>query len=260
MQFVKLKDEEYFEKLKHSGLVVAKCLSHFKKLVDAKTPNLNLLDIEAECGKIIAEDNCTPTFKDYKGFPGLVCLSVNRALVHGIPKDYVLKEGDVVTLDLGATTECGVIADAAVSAIYGEPKDYRHPLMLRYCKESLQKGIEAIQVGNQLGCIGAAIHHYTKSSGFKLITDYGGHGIDRFKPHAQPFVHNKAQRNDGIRIHPGLSIAIEPMLAIGSNKTKKLADKWTVVTKEVGCHFEHSIFVKEDGAHIMTDWERLCAN
>lgn len=257
MQFVRLKDEEYYEQLEHSGMVVAKCLKHFKDLVDSRRPNLNLLDIEADCRRIIETNGCTATFKGYRGFPGFVCLSVNKALVHGIPKDYVLKEGDVATLDLGATTEDGVIADAAVSAIYGEPKDYRHPRMLKYCKESLEKGIAAIEVGKRLGCIGHAIHHHTKSSGFKLVVDYGGHGIDRHKPHAQPFVYNRAQRNEGIRIQPGLSIAIEPMLAIGSNKTKKMPDKWTINTKDIGCHFEHSVFVKEDGAHIMTDWENL---
>ena len=169
----------------------------------------------------------------------------------------MLQEGDVVTLDLGAHTECGVIADAAVSAIYGEPKKPDHPRMLDYCKCALQKGIDAMEIGKQLGCIGSAIHHHVKSSGFKLIIDYGGHGLDRFQPHTQPFVLNKAQRTEGIRIQPGLAIAIEPMMAIGSNKTKKLADKWTVATKGIACHFEHSVFVKDDGVHIMTDWEGL---
>jgi methionyl aminopeptidase len=257
MQFIKLKDDEYFDRLKLSGMVVAKCLKRFKDLVDAETPNLNLLDIEKQCADIIFNHGCIPTFYGYKGFPGKVCLSVNKALVHGIPKDYVLKSGDIVTLDLGAHTECGVIADAAVSAIYGEPKDRRHPEMLKYCKDSLRKGIDAIEVGKQLGCIGNAINYHVKSSGYKLIVDYGGHGIDRYKPHAQPFVLNKARKNEGIRIQPGLSIAIEPMLAIGSNKTQKLGDGWTVVTKDMGCHFEHSVFVKEDGAHVMTDWEAL---
>ncbi|MHA2427749.1 MAG: type I methionyl aminopeptidase [Candidatus Hermodarchaeia archaeon] len=257
VQFVTLKDDEYFDKLKHSGMVVAKCLRMFKDLVDAKTPNLNLLDIESRCVEIISEHDCIPTFKGYRGFPGSVCLSVNKGLVHGIPKDYVLKEGDVVTLDLGAHAECGVIADAAVSAIYGEPKSASHPRMLEYCKGALQKGIEAIEVGKQLGCIGSAIHHHVKSSGFKLIVDYGGHGLDIHKPHTQPFVSNKAKRDEGIRIQPGLAIAIEPMIAIGSNKTKKQADQWTVATKGISCHFEHSVFVKEDGVHVMTDWENL---
>ncbi len=257
MQFVVLKDNEYFERLHHSGMVVAKCLRMFHNSLNVKTPNLNLLDIEAECVRIIEEHHCRPTFKGYRGFPGSVCLSVNKALVHGVPKDYLLQEGDVVTLDLGAHTECGVIADAAVSAIYGEPKKSEHLYMLECCKGALQKGIDAIKVGNQLGCIGNAINYHVKSSGFKLITDYGGHGLDRHKAHAQPFVPNKASKKDGIRIQPGLSIAIEPMLAVGSNKTQKAADNWTLMTKGIACHFEHSVFVKEDGPHIMTDWERL---
>lgn len=254
VQFVTLKNDEYFDRLKHSGMVVASCLKMFKDLVDSKSPNLNLLDIESECVKIISSNGCIPTFKGYKGFPGSVCLSVNKELVHGIPKDYILKEGDVVTLDLGAHTECGVIADAALSAIYGEPKNKDHRRLLEVCKGALQCGIDAIKVGSRLGCIGNAIHHHVKSSGFKLIVDYGGHGLDRNNPHTQPFVHNKSDRDEGIRIQPGLAIAIEPMLSIGSNKTQKLADKWTVVTKDISAHFEHSIFVREDGAHVVTAW------
>lgn len=258
MQFITLNDDKYFNELKLSGMVVAKCLKTFKTLIENKTPNLNLLDIEAECEKIIMDNNCYPTFKGYKNFPGTVCLSVNKELVHGIPKNYIIKDGDVVTLDLGAHTEYGAIADAAVSAIYGEPKKTNHLHMLECCEEALKKGIEAIEVGKQLGCIGNAIHHHTKSSGFKLIVNYAGHGLGKHNLHAQPFVPNKANKNEGIRIQPGLTIAIEPMLAIGSNKTKKLADNWTVATKGISVHAEHTIFVKEDGPHIMTDWSEIC--
>jgi methionyl aminopeptidase len=257
MQFITLKDDEYFSKLQHSGMVVAKCLAEFKRTIDDHTPNINLKDVERRCEEIIAEHDCTPTFKDYRGFPGSVCLSVNKHLVHGIPHDYVLQDGDVVTLDLGAHTECGVIADAAVTAIYGEPKCSSHPRMLERCKGALDKAIEAIEVGKRLGCIGNAIHHHVKSSGFKSVVEYGGHSFERFVPHSAPFVPNRSKKDDGIRIKPGLVIAIEPMLTTGSAETKKLSDGWTVVTNGIGCHQEHTIFVKEDGAHVMTDWEKL---
>lgn len=256
MQFVTLKGDDWFKKQKIAGKVVARCLKTSKDLIEKETPNLTLKDIEAECIKIIEDANCTPTFKGYRGFPGAICTSVNRDVVHGIPSDYVVQPGDVVKVDLGATFE-GVIADAAISAIYGEPKNKEHVELLKVCREALHKGISAIKVGRQLGCIGHAIHKHTKYSPFHLITEYGGHGISWEAPHSQPFVANKDRYDSGIRIQPGLTIAIEPMLVIGSNKTTKQKDGWTIRGKGIGAHAEHTIFVDEDKVHIMTDWESL---
>lgn len=259
-QLVTLKDEKWFERQRVAGLAVAKCLAASKKMIDETTPNISLKDIEAECEKIIAEMDCTPTFKGYKGFPGAVCASVNKEVVHGIPSDYVLKQGDVVKIDLGATFE-GAIGDAAMSTIYGEPKDEQHIRLLDVCQKALYAGIESIEVGKKMGCIGNAIYSHVHKglfySHFKLITQYGGHGIDYDTPHAMPFVSNKSNKDDGIRIRPGLTFAIEPMLAVGSSKTRVLDDGWTVVTPDIACHFEHTIFVGEDKVHIMTDWESL---
>ena len=248
--------KKWFDNQLLAGRAVAKCLKTSKDLIENQTPNLSLKDIEAECEKIISDADCTPTFKGYRGFPGAICASVNRAMVHGIPSDYVLQEGDVVKIDLGATYE-GAIGDAAISAIYGEPKDKKHVEMMAVCKESLKRGIEAMEIGKQIGCIGNAIYKYVKNYNFKLITQYGGHGISYNKPHSNPFIFNKSRPNEGVRIQPGLTIAIEPMLAIGSSKTKILKDGWTVVTQDISCHWEHTVFVGEDKVHIMTDWENL---
>ncbi|KKN70824.1 hypothetical protein LCGC14_0427160 [marine sediment metagenome] len=256
IQFVVLKDNKWFEKQKHAGYVAAKCLQFVKKTIESCTPNLSLKDIEAECVEIIEYEKCTPTFKGYKGFPGAICISVNKQLVHGIPTDYILQIGDVVTVDLGATFE-GVIGDAAMTYIYGEPKSQEHVKLLKTCEGALYAAIGAIAIGKPLGSIGEAIHRYTRNSGFYLITNYGGHGIDLNTPHAQPFVANRSKRDEGIRIQPGLSIALEPMLAINSSKTKTLNDGWTVKTRGISAHFEHSIFVGEDKVHVMTDWEHL---
>ena len=144
-----------------------------------------------------------------------------------------------------------------MSTIYGEPKSENHVRLLEKCQGALYAGINAIKIGNQLGCIGNAIYRYVKSSGYHLILNYGGHGIDWDKPHDAPFVANKAKINEGIRIQPGLAIAIEPMLAIGSAKTKTLNDKWTVRTTDISCHFEHSVFVDKKDIIIITDWEKL---
>src|SRR5690606_34709789 len=132
------------------------------------------------------------------------------------------------------------------------PKSTEHVRLLKTGWEALKAGIKAIEIGKQAGVIGNAIYHYVKNSGFGLITNYGGHGIDH-RPHADPFISNKSSSNEGIRIQPGFSIAIEPMLVIGEARTSKLSDGWTVITPGIGCHFENSITVMEDGVHIITE-------
>jgi methionyl aminopeptidase len=211
-----------------------------------------LLELNQFAEDFIISSKGIPTFKNYKGFPSGVCISVNKHLVHGIPTDYKLISGDVVSFDLGVTIE-GAIADTAITCIYGEPKSEVHVQLLKATEESLMRGINAIAVGKRLGCIGQAISKCAKQHGFGLITQYGGHGLDWDIPHAPPFVSNKSTAEEGIHIQPGLGIAIEPMLVIGSTETKTLADGWTVVTDGIGAHFEHSVFVHEDRVEIITD-------
>jgi len=250
VQFITLKDNNWYKNQIFAGDVVAACLNSFKVLLELNT-DLSLKEIEENCERIIKQACCKPTFKGYKGFPGAVCISVNNQLVHGIPSDYKLKPGDLVTIDVGVTYE-GAIADSAVTCIYGEPKDIKHVRLIEACQKALYKGIESIAVGKNLGCIGDAIYRYVRSSGFHLITNYGGHGLDIDNPHTQPFVFNKSKRDEGIIIQPGLTIAIEPMLAIGSAKTKTEDDGWTVSTKDISCHMEHTVFVHEDSVEVMT--------
>src|SRR5574343_45177 len=133
-----LKDEEWLIKQRIAGKTVAGILKTIRELLTSKTPNLNLLDLEAEAYQQLAAAHCLPTFKGYKGFPSSICLSVNKQLVHGIPKNYLIQNGDVVKFDLGATFE-GVIADAAETAIYGEPKSFQHIQLLETCKKSLEQ-------------------------------------------------------------------------------------------------------------------------
>jgi methionyl aminopeptidase len=251
-QFIPLKNNEWYEKQKIAGKVVAACLKTVKTLIEKETQNLSLKDLEAECEKIISDAKCIPTFKGYKGFPGAICTSVNKQLVHGAPTDYVLQPGDVLAVDLGATFE-GVIGDAAITCIYGEPKNQEHVKLLETCQGALYAGIKAMAVGKQLGCIGAAINKYVKNSNFSLITKYGGHGLMEGL-HSQPFVPNKSRSNEGIRIQPGLCIAIEPMLVMGINNTRTYVkkDNWTVCGMDISSHYEHSVFVTENSVEIMT--------
>lgn len=258
---IKLHDEEWYHQQKVAGKVVAECLQSSKDLV-LSAKSVNLLDIEELCYNIILKHDCTPTFYQYKGagpspFPGKICLSVNRELVHGIPRDYVLQDGDVVKVDLGATYK-SAIADAAITVIRGKAKDPKHIELVEVTKKSLDNAISFIQLGKQVGCIGNAIHHVIKKTRFGLITNYGGHGIGgvddtgKVRPHASPFIHNKAQSNQGVRIQAGMSFAIEPLVCLGEAKTSVLTDGWTVACPDICAHFEHTIFMTDSGPEIMT--------
>lgn len=257
MEFIDLKDQDWFAKQKIAGKCVSSVLKKCTDLIINKTPNLSLKDLENVAIEIIKDYDCIPTFKNYNGpvcpFPSAICTSVNEQLVHGIVTDYILKDGDVVSIDLGATYN-EVIADAAYTSVYGEPKSKQIIDLLKSCQNALKAGIDAVRVGNRIGAIGYAINNCVKNSGFGLVTNYGGHGLTWNKAHASPFVANRARSDEGIRIQPGLTIAIEPMLTIGSPQNKILSDGWTVVTEDIGCHFEHTIYVEdENNIHIMTE-------
>jgi methionyl aminopeptidase len=251
----KLKNQDWLDKQRVAGKIAAGALVNLQKQVESKT-TYSLIELNASAEEFIINAGGFPTFKGYKGFPAGVCISVNKNLVHGIPTNYQLQEGDVVSFDLGVTIE-GAIADTAITCIYGQPKLERHVALVKATEESLMKGIAAIQVGKKLGCIGHAIYRYAKGCGFPVITKYGGHGLDWNIPHASPFVENKSELDQGIRIQPGLAIAIEPMLVMGSTETRTLEDGWTVATDDVGAHFEHSIFVHPDHVEIITSREGL---
>lgn len=248
--FFTLKNQDWLDKQRIAGKVVADSLTILQNLVKDKT-KLSLIEMSNMIDDFIVNRKCTSTFKNYKGFPSAVCISVNYQLVHGIPTDYYLQDGDVVKFDLGATFE-GAIADSALTCIYGVPKKSEHVRLIKATEDSLMRGIEAMAVGKHLGCIGAAIHRSAKSDRFSVIEDYGGHGLEWDKPHAPPFVANKASPDEGMRIQPGLSIAIEPMLLPGSTSSSVSKDGWTVTTKEIGAHFEHSVYVHEDHIEIIT--------
>lgn len=252
---VKLKDNDWLEKQRVAGRIAAQTLLKLKGFVEGKTFH-STATLSQVAEQFILEAGGTPTFKGYKGFPAAVCISVNKQLVHGIPDDTVLDDGDVVSFDLGVTYQ-GAIADTAITCIFGPPKSEKHAQLVQATEESLMKGIEAIAVGKKLGCIGNAIYKYAKGKGFGVINQYGGHGLDWNIPHAPPFVANKADLEDGLRIQPGLAIAIEPMLVLGSTTTRVLDDGWTVVTDDIGAHFEHSVFVHEDHVEILTDRSKL---
>jgi len=247
---IKLKDEDWLSKQRIAGKTVAQALQLLSSLVKEKSP-LSLLEMNGLAEQFIISQGCTPTFKYYKDFPAGVCISVNRQLVHGIPTNNSLKEGDVVSFDLGATYE-GAISDAAITCIYGEPKQDNHVQLIQSTKTALELAIREVQVGKRLGSIGNTIFKCGREDGFSVITEYGGHGLDWNRPHSLPFVSNRSEINDGIRAQKGLTIAIEPLFAIGSNRTRVASDNWTVYTEDVSAHFEHTIYVHQDHVEVLT--------
>lgn len=255
---IHLHDQWFLTRQTIAGKVAAQAISTVSQLVSAAPPNLTTKDLEETAVKVILDGGCTPTFEGYKGFPGKICISVNRSLVHGIPSNYILQPGDIVKVDLGATYDGEVVADTATTLIYSQPKSSKHPELIKICKEALNNAIKAIQIGKQMGIIGYSISKtISKYSGLGLVTKYGGHGISFLPskipvPHASPFVSNKSQFNEGVRIVPGMSFAIEPMVVLGDPTTRLDKDGWTVLTREIGAHEEHTIFVTEEGPKVMT--------
>ena len=249
---IHLYNQESLVKQKIAGRCVSNILKECGKLINNKTPNLSLKDLEQITYLYTKNMDCIPTFLNYHGFPGAACISVNKQLVHGIPSDYILQDGDVVSVDVGATFE-GKIADAARTWIYGTPKSKEHVRLLTTCKNALKSAINNIAIDKHLGIIGYTIYKETKNSGFSLITNYGGHFIAHNQPHAEPFVPNKSDKNEGIRFQSGCSLAIEPMLVIGDAITKTANDGWTVLTPGIGCHFEDTICLMDDEVHIITE-------
>jgi methionyl aminopeptidase len=245
-----LKGADWIQNQRHAGKVVADTLTHLLKRVESGTTK-TMLELSREAEQIILDNKCTPTFKNYKGFPEAVCISINKEIVHGIPKDYRLQEGDVVKFDLGATF-MAAIADSACTAIFGQPRKEEERKLVSVARLSLYAGIQMVAPGRRIGVIGNAIYRYARDAGFGVITEYGGHGLEENKPHAAPFVPNRAGIEEGVVMQTGMTLAIEPMLTAGVPRTHVGRDGWTITTDDIGAHFEHTIMIHEDHVEIMT--------
>lgn len=245
-QLIKLKNKDYLDKQKIAAVVLKETM----QLLSENYKKLSLLELDKLAGDNIIKNNCIPTFKNYKGFPGNICISVNNQLVHGIPKDYYLKQNDIVTFDFGVTY-LGAIVDSARTFNY-DNKDQKIIDLINTTKKCLKESINQIKIGDNIGTIGYTINKIATNNLFNVITNYGGHGLCWNTAHAQPFISNKSNKDEGIRIVPGLTIAIEPLLCIGNPKTFLDKDGWTVYTQGMNCHEEDSIFITENGVEILT--------
>ncbi len=245
---ITIKSAQELETMRGAGAIVASVINLLKRSIE---PGISTKELDNIAYKEITQHGAKPTFKGYRGFPASICTSINEEIVHGIPGKRVLKEGDVIKVDVGATLD-GLIGDAAVSVSVGQVGEDVTEL-LRATRQSLMDGIDAAQPGNRIGDIGAAVQAYGEARGYGVVREFVGHGVGRFL-HEEPQVPNYGQPGKGALLRPGMCIAIEPMLNMGTWQTRVLDDQWTVVTAdgELSAHFEHTIAITEDGPEIFT--------
>ncbi|HEU0130663.1 MAG TPA: type I methionyl aminopeptidase [Mycobacteriales bacterium] len=236
--------------MREAGLVVAAAIAAVRAVVE---PGITTRELDAVAEKTIRDAGATPSFLGYHGFPATLCLSVNDEVVHGIPGDRVVADGDVLSIDCGAVVG-GYHGDAAVTVCVGDvPAEVR--AMVEVCREALERGLGAVRDGGRLSDIGAAVESYARPFGYGVVDEYTGHGIGRAL-HEAPAVPNVAPKGPGRgpRLQPGVVLAIEPMVTLGTSLVRVLEDDWTVVTQDglPAAHFEDTIALTDDGPVVLT--------
>lgn len=246
--------DEDIEKARESALLVSKTLALVAREIG---PGISPLYLDRLAEEFIRDHGAEPGFKGYQGFPNSLCTSVNQQVVHGIPSEEPLKEGDVISIDCG-TVKNGFYGDHAYTFGIGE-LDAGVEHLLRVTKESLYLGIEAAQQGNRIGDIGAAVQEHAESFGYGVVRELVGHGLGR-KMHESPEIPNYGKKGKGKKLSKGMILAIEPMINLGTRKIRVLKDNWTVVTADgkPSAHYEHDIALLSDGrTEILSDFQLI---
>jgi methionyl aminopeptidase len=247
---IMIKTPQEIEKMRRSGAAVRAVLEHVRVLVK---PGVTTLDLENAAESKIAELGATPAFKGYRGYPCVLCTSVNEQVVHGIPsREQVLRSGDIVSIDCGVVLD-GYYGDAAITVPVGNQVAPKARRLLDVTMKSLETAIGVVRPGATLGDIGAAVQEVVEADGFSVVREFVGHGIGT-RMHEDPQVPNFGQRGVGARLRAGMVIAIEPMVNVGKPGVQVLSDGWTAVTEDgsLSAHFEHTVAVTEEGATILT--------
>jgi methionyl aminopeptidase len=242
------KSKRELEKMRAAGQLAGQVLNHLREMVE---PGITTLEIDRAAEKMIRDAGALPTFKGYNGFPYSICASINEQIVHGFPSDYQLKDGDIFSIDCGATLE-GFVGDTATTVPVGNVSEEWLKLV-RVTEECLERAIQQCRPGNHLGDIGWAVQEHAEAHGFSVVRDYVGHGIGR-RMHEDPQIPNYGRPGLGPKIKSGYVFAIEPMVNLGSYYTRVLADGWTVVTVDgqPSAHAEHTIAITDDGPQVLT--------
>ena len=248
---VEIKSAREIEIMRQASRIVATVL---RELLELAAPGMTTADLDRQAEKRIRSMGATPSFKGYHGFPASICASINNQVVHGIPSSkQVIRAGDLLKIDTGAYYE-GYHGDSCVSVCVGESSEEARRLS-RVAQESLMKGLGQVKAGNTLLDIAGAVQDHVEAHGYAVVEDYTGHGVGR-NLHEEPSVFN-FRTNDlpNVKLRPGMTLAVEPILNAGSKVCRTLADRWTVVTADgsLSAQWEHTIVVTSDGCEILTD-------
>jgi methionyl aminopeptidase len=243
-----LKSRQEIEKMRKSNAIVAAILEELRKKI---RPGVKTIELDRLSEEMALKKGARPAFKGYRGYPYSLCTSVNSEVVHGMPSERELKEGDIISLDFGILND-GYYGDAAVTVPVGDitPEAGR---LVKVTEEALYKGIAEVKAGNRIGDISAAIQGHVEAAGYSVVRDLVGHGIGK-SLHEDPQVPNYGSGGRGIELKPGMVIAIEPMVNEGIYRVEILRDGWTVVTADgkLSAHFEHSVAITENGPVILS--------
>lgn len=248
-----LKSDSEILLMHEANQIVAETLSMLQDVVDI---GITTWELDKLAEELCLKRKAKPAFKGYRGFPGSLCVSVNEEVVHGIPsRKKKLKKGDIISIDFGVQFK-GYYGDSAITLPVGKIADDVQRL-LDTTQKCLEKGIEQVVVGNRIGDISKAVQDYVESSGFSVVRQFVGHGIGT-ELHEAPEIPNFYQGERTARLLPGMVLAIEPMVNMGTHKVKVMRDGWTVITmdKKPSAHFEHSIAVTENGPLILSSREK----
>ena len=247
------RSEDEIDLIRESSLLVAKTHAEISALI---IPGVTTLQLDTIAEEFIRDNGGVPAFKGYGGFPNTLCASLNEQVVHGIPNDNPLKNGDIISMDCGVVMN-GYYGDSAYTYEVGEVSEEVKNLLLR-TKESLYLGIDQAISGNRIGDIGFAIQRHVEQFGYGVVREMVGHGVGE-NLHEDPQVPNYGKRGKGIKLKEGMVIAIEPMINLGTKNIKQLSDGWTVITtdRKYSAHFEHTIVVRKGKAEVLSSFDEI---
>lgn len=245
---VVLKTTAELAKMRAAGAITAEAL---RLGGEAVKPGVTTGEIDRIIKQFILSKGAKPSFLGYGGFPGSACISVNDEVIHGIPGKRVIREGDIVSIDVGALLD-GYHGDSAATFVAGQT-DEKNLALMQATKQALHAAIELTRPGNRMGDIGHAVQSLVEAKGFSVVREYVGHGVGR-NLHEEPEVPNYGKPGHGVRLVPGMVIAIEPMINLGTPAVRMLDDQWTIVTLDgrPSAHFEHTVAVTAEGPVILT--------
>ncbi|MDP3142808.1 MAG: type I methionyl aminopeptidase [Candidatus Omnitrophota bacterium] len=245
---IEIRSKEEIEKLRQAGKVLAEIVAKLKPSIKA---GIATQEIDRIAEELIKKSKAIAAFKGYRGFPANICISINEEIVHGIPSERVIRDGDLVGLDIGINLN-GFFSDTAFTAAIGKISSQEKKL-IDTARKSLEAGISKVKVNNRLGDVSAAIQQVVEAQGFSVVRDFVGHGIGK-KMHEDPEIPNFGQAHQGPILKEGMVLAIEPMVNMGTWEAEILPNGWTAVTKDKkpSVHFEHTVALTDKGPEVLT--------